>query len=113
MNITFDTAFFVSHYFSEEREILEKSREILRRSRLQSNRGIAATIVLAEFYVQGGKRSGTAEAERRFDEISEPCLEIVEFDKTVSMRAGVLRHRHQEKIPLVRLLSCCHSARMC
>jgi predicted nucleic acid-binding protein len=99
MHVTLDTTFFVDHYFSEEAEILERTIEILRRARLQGNRVIVLTIVLAEFYVQAGKRSGAAEAKRRFNEISESGLEIVDLDKTVSMRAGVLRHSYQEKIP--------------
>jgi predicted nucleic acid-binding protein len=99
MHITFDTTFFVAHYFSQESKILERTREILRRSRLQGNRGIVPTIVLAEFYVQAGKRSGAAEAQRRCDEISESGLEIISLDRTVSMKAAVLRHRYQEKIP--------------
>ena len=99
MRVTFDTTFFVIHYFSQNPRFLEKTREILRRSRLQGNRGIVPTIVLAEFYAQAAKRSGATEAERRFNEISESGLEIVNLDATISMRGGILRHRYQEKIP--------------
>jgi predicted nucleic acid-binding protein len=89
----------MSHYFSDDANILGKTKEVLRRSRLQGNRGIVPTIVLAEFYAQAAKRIGAAEAERRFNEIVESGLEIEDLGTTISKRAGVIRHKYQEKIP--------------
>jgi predicted nucleic acid-binding protein len=97
--VTFDTTFFMSHYFSENTDVLGKTKEILRRSRLQGNCGIVPTIVLAEFYAQAAKRIGAAEAERRFNEIADSGLEIQELNTIISKRAAVIRHKYLEKIP--------------
>jgi predicted nucleic acid-binding protein len=99
MKITFDTGFFMAHYFESDKRILEKTREILRRSRLLGNLGVVPTIVLAEFYAKTAKKVGASEAGRRFDEIAYSGLIIRDLDKTISRRAGSLRHKYQEKIP--------------
>ena len=99
LNVTFDTTFFLSHYFSDRAEILEKTREIIRRSRLQGNRGIVPTIVMSEFYAQAAKKIGAAEAERRFNEIVNSGLEIENLNIPISNMAGIIRHKYQEKIP--------------
>ena len=78
LHVTFDTTFFMNHYFSSDADVLGKTREILRRSRFQGNRGIVPTIVLAEFYAQAAKKIGAAEAERRFNEIANYGLEIAD-----------------------------------
>lgn len=99
LHVTFDTTFFMSHYFSADAGVLGKSREILRISRMQGNRGVVPTIVLAEFYARAAKRIGVTEAERRFNEIANSGLEIGDLNTTISKRAGVIRHKYQEKIP--------------
>ena len=99
MQVTFDTTFFVSHYFSKEESVVGKTREILRRSVLQGSRGIVPTIVLAEFYAQAAKKTGAAEADRRFKEITDYSLEVVDLDTTISRKAAILRHKYEEKIP--------------
>lgn len=97
--MTFDTTFFMRHYFTNEVEVLKSTREILRRARLQGNCGIVPTIVLAEFYAQAAKRIGASEAERRFNEIADSGLEIEDLNTTISKKAAVIRHKYQEKIP--------------
>ncbi len=57
------------------------------------------TIVLSEFYAQAAKRAGASEAERRFDEILNSGLDVVDLDPRISKRAGIIRHKYQEKIP--------------
>ncbi|MDG7000351.1 MAG: PIN domain-containing protein [Nitrososphaerota archaeon] len=99
LQITLDTTFFVRHYFSKDARVLQKTKEILRRSVLQGSRGIIPTIVLSEFYSQAAKRAGAAEAERRFNEILDFGLEVVNLDATISKKAGVLRHKYEEKLP--------------
>ena len=99
LQVTFDTTFFYRHYFSKDEAVLRKTKEILRRSVLQGSRGIVPTIVLSEFYAQAAKKTGAAEAERRFIEIIDYGLEIVNLDTTISRKAGVLRYRYKEKLP--------------
>ena len=99
INATLDTTFFMNHYFSNDNAILTRASEILRRARLQRNRGIVSTIVLAELYALAAKKTGASEAERRFDEIASSGLEIIGENTVISKRAGIIRHRYQEKIP--------------
>ena len=99
LRVTFDTTFFMSHYFSTNPSLLARTKEILRISRLQGNRGIVPAIVLAEFYAQSAKRIGAAEAERRFDEIVQSGLAISNLNQSLAKRAGIIRHKYQEKIP--------------
>lgn len=99
MHVSFDTTFFISHYFSADQSVLKKTKEILRRSRLQGSRGIVPTIVLAEFYAQSAKRIGADEAERRFHEIVQSGLVISNLTVSISKRAGIIRRKYEEKIP--------------
>lgn len=56
-------------------------------------------MVLAEFYAQTAKKAGAAEAERRLDEILSYGLEITDLTTPISKRAGIFRHKYEEKIP--------------
>ncbi len=96
---TFDTTFFVSHYFSDNDRIITKTREIIRRSRLQGNRRVIPTIVLSEFYAHAAKRIGASEAGRRFNEIAISGLDIIDLNLSICRRAGIIRHKYEEKIP--------------
>ena len=98
-HVTFDTTFFMRHYFSDDKNILTKTKEIIRRSKLQGNRGVVPTIVLSEFYAHAAKRIGASEAKRRFDEIAASGLDIVDLDLSICRRAGIIRHKYEEKIP--------------
>lgn len=89
----------MTHFFTRAGVLTDKTREILRRSILQGSRGVVPTTVLAEFYAQTAKRAGTSEAERRFSEICSYGLEITPISMPVSRRAGILRHKYEEKIP--------------
>lgn len=104
LHITFDSTFFMSHYFSNDETILRRTKEILRRSRLQGNLGVIPTVVLEEFYAQAAKRIGADEAERRFKEILDSDLVVVDLTTRISKRAGVLRHMYEEKIPWINCL---------
>ena len=53
---------------------------------------------MAEFYAQAAKRIGAGEAERKFNEIASSGFEIENLNTAVSKRAGVFRHKYQEKI---------------
>lgn len=66
---------------------------------MQGNRGIAPTIVLAEFYVQAAKRAGREEAKRKFEEVVSSDLEFPNLDAITSQEAGHPRHKYREKIP--------------
>lgn len=97
--LVLDTTFFVLHYFSTEETVQSRTREVLRRCRKIGNRGVLPTIVLSEFYAQAAKRAGAEEAKRRFHEIAESGLDIIDLDTRISEQAGVLRHSYNEKVP--------------
>jgi predicted nucleic acid-binding protein len=89
----------VLHYFSEEKEILSKTRRALQVCRKLGNKGIVPTIVLAEFYALTHKKAGKDLAEKYFNEIANSGLRIVELSVEISRQAALLRRRYEEKIP--------------
>jgi len=99
MMVVLDTTFLALHYFSTEAEVLSKTRSILNNCRKLGNKGILPTMVLAEFYALTHKRAGKDVAERRFSEIVESGLHVVELSAEISRQAGVIRRKYEEKIP--------------
>jgi predicted nucleic acid-binding protein len=97
--LVLDTTFLVLHYFSDDEDILTKTRETLRISRKLGNRAILPTIVLAEFYAQTYKRAGKSIADKHFRELLNSGLVIVPLTEQISYQAGLLRARYQEKVP--------------
>jgi predicted nucleic acid-binding protein len=97
--LVLDTTFLVLHYFSDDEDILTKTRETLRISRKLGNRAILPTIVLAEFYAQTYKRAGKSIADKHFRELLDSGLVIVPLTEQISYQAGLLRAKYQEKIP--------------
>jgi predicted nucleic acid-binding protein len=96
--IVLDTTFLVLHYFSDDENILTKTRETLRVSRKLGNRAILPTIVLEEFYAQTYKRAGRSIADKRFRELLDSGLVVAPLTEQTSYQAGLLRVRYQEKI---------------
>jgi predicted nucleic acid-binding protein len=97
--LVLDTTFLVLHYFSDDEDILTKTRETLRISRKLGNRAILPTIVLAEFYAQTYKRAGKSIADKHFRELLDSGLVIVPLTERISYQAGLLRAKYQEKVP--------------
>jgi predicted nucleic acid-binding protein len=97
--LVLDTTFLVLHYFSDDEDILTKTRETLRISRKLGNRAILPTIVLAEFYAQTYKRAGKSIADKHFRELLDSGLVIVPLTEQISYQAGFLRAKYQEKVP--------------
>jgi predicted nucleic acid-binding protein len=97
--LVLDTTFLVLHYFSDDEDILTKTRETLRISRKLGNRAILPTIVLAEFYAQTYKRAGKSIADKHFRELVDSGLVIVPLTERISYQAGFLRAKYQEKVP--------------
>lgn len=98
MIITFDTTFFVLHYFSREEELLSKTKRILYTSRKLGNKGLVPTIVLGELYALTHKKAGRDLAEKRFNEIINSGLSIVELSAEISKQAAIYRRKYEEKI---------------
>ncbi len=99
MIITFDTTFFVLHYFSNEEDVLNKTRKILTQCRKLGNKGILPTIVLGEFYALTRKTAGRDVAERYFRELVNSGLCIADLTAEIAKQAGIFRHKYQERIP--------------
>ena len=97
--LVLDTTFFILHYFSSDKTVQSRTRDVLRRCRKIGNRGVIPTIVLSEFYAQAAKRAGAEEAKRRFHEIAESGLDIIDLDTRISEQAGIIRHSYSEKVP--------------
>lgn len=99
MRVVLDTTFLALHYFSTETEITSKTRNILKACRKLGSNGILPTMVLAEFYTLTHKKAGKDMAERRFNEIIESGLHVVELSTVISRQAGIIRRKYEEKIP--------------
>jgi len=99
MIVVLDTTFFVLHYFSRDKRILDRTREVLKDSRKLGNRGIVPTIVLAEFYALTHKRAGREVAEIYFTEMVRSGLTMAPLSTEISRQAAILRAKYQERIP--------------
>jgi predicted nucleic acid-binding protein len=99
MIVTLDTTFFVMHYFSKEESLLSKTRRILYTCRKLGSRGVLPTIVLGEFYALTHKKAGRDVAEKRFNELVNSGLSIVELTAEISKQAAIFRRKYEEKIP--------------
>jgi len=99
MIVTFDTTFFVLHYFSKEKSTMDKTKRILYHCRKRGNRGLLPTIVLGEFYALTRKHAGRDVAEKYFNELSNSGLYIIDLTASISRQAGVFRIKYKEKIP--------------
>jgi len=99
MIVTFDTTFFVLHYFSKDERTLTKTRKILYTCRKLGNKGILPTIMLGEFYALTHKRVGRDVAEKYFNELVNSGLSIIDLTADISRQAGIFRSKCEEKIP--------------
>jgi predicted nucleic acid-binding protein len=94
-----DTTFFTLHYFSQDPNVLERTKAIIRSSRRLGSRGLIPVIVLAEFYALARKRAGRDVAEKYFSEIKLSGLELVSLNVAMARQAGILRAKYHEKVP--------------
>jgi|GEM_PF-247551 len=99
MIITFDTTFFVLHYFSNEEKVLDKTRKILTHCRKLGNKGIVPTIVLGEFYALTRKTASRDFAEKYFIELVNSGLDIINLTTEIAKQAGIFRQKYHEKVP--------------
>ena len=99
MIVTLDTSFLILHYFSKQPDVLKKSKAVLHHCKLPGNAGILPTVVLSETYAVVRKNAGREVAEHRFRELISSGLRVVQLSLEMARESGVLRARHQEKIP--------------
>lgn len=99
MIVALDTTFFVLHYFSEDSDLLSKTRKVLLFCRKLGNKGILPTIVLGEFYALTRKKAGRDVAEKYFAELLKSGLSIRNMTAEIARQAGVLRCKYKERIP--------------
>jgi len=93
-----DTTFFTLHYFSQDADVLQKTKAIIRSCRRLGNKGLIPSIVLAEFYALTRKRAGRDAAEKYFSEMEHSGLDIISLNAAIAKQAGILRAKYQEKI---------------
>src|SRR2546428_9638375 len=86
--VTLDTSFLILHYFSEEPDVLRKSRSVLHFCRLAGNSGVLPTVVLAEFYAIARRDAGRDVAELRLRELVDSGLEVVQLSQESARGLG-------------------------
>lgn len=99
MILVLDTTFFTLHYFSQDPDVLERTKAIIKSCRRLGNQGLLPVIVLAEFYALARKRAGRDVAEKYFSEMKLSGLDVVSLDVSVAKQAGILRAKYHEKVP--------------
>jgi predicted nucleic acid-binding protein len=91
--IVFDTRFFVEHYYSGNRRVLERTREEIRRS----HKRFVSAIVLHEVYWLTLGCEGEEVAVLRAD-LLEKDFRVVDVDAEVARVSAELRHKYKMRL---------------
>ena len=86
----YDTRFFIEHYYSKHPEILQKTKEEIRRSK---ERYVSA-IVIHEVYQLTLEREGRETAILRVN-LLEKDFKVRDVDSEIAKRSAELRHRYK------------------
>ena len=87
---TYDTRFFLEHYYSKEAETLQKTRQAIRRAK---ERFISA-IVIHEIYWLTLSQEGQETAELRAS-LLEKDFKVVKIDAEIARTSAALRHKYR------------------
>ena len=86
----YDTRFFTEHYYSKDQEVLQKTREEMRRTK---ERYVSA-IVIHEVYQLTLKTEGREAAVLRTS-LLEKDFKIINLDSTIAKSSAELRHKYK------------------
>ena len=86
----YDTRFFIEHYYSKDQEVLQKTREEMRRTK---ERYVSA-IVIHEVYQLTLKTEGREAAVLRTS-LLEKDFKIINLDSTIAKSSAELRHKYK------------------
>jgi len=86
----YDTRFFIEHYYSKDQEVLQKTREEMRRTK---ERYVSA-IVIHEVYQLTLKTEGREAAVLRTS-LLEKDFKIINVDSTIAKSSAELRHKYK------------------
>ena len=86
----YDTRFFIEHYYSKDQEVLQKTREEMRRTK---ERYVSA-IVIHEVYQLTLKTEGREAAVLRTS-LLEKDFKIMHVDSTIAKSSAELRHKYK------------------
>ena len=89
----YDTRFFIEHYYSKDKEALQRIKEEMRKSK----KGYISAIVIHEVYQLTLKREGRETAILRTRLLEKDC-KVVNIDTTIAKSSAELRHKY--KIPM-------------
>jgi len=91
--LVFDTRFFIEHYYSGDRRVLERTRTEIRRSR----RRFVSAIVLHEIFWLTLGCEGKETAVLRAD-LLEKDFRIVDVDAEIARISAELRHKYRMRL---------------
>jgi len=86
----YDTRFFIEHYYSKDSQILEKTKEEIRRSKEK----YISAIVIHEVYQLTLKREGRETAILRAN-LLEKDFKVLDVDPEIAKGSAELRHRYK------------------
>ncbi|MEM3470424.1 MAG: PIN domain-containing protein [Thermoproteota archaeon] len=89
----YDTRFFIEHYYSEDREILAKTINMLRTDKNK----VVSSIVIHEVYRFTMEKDGKEQAELR-TRLLEKEFKVVDVDVQIAKISAKLRHKY--RIPM-------------
>lgn len=89
----YDTRFFIEHYYSKDREALQRIREEMRKTKEK----YISAIVIHEVYQLTLKREGRETAVLRTN-LLEKDFKIINIDTKIAKSSAELRHKY--KIPM-------------
>ncbi len=90
---TFDTRFFIEHYYSNDPRIQRSTKELIARSRDR----FISTITISEVYKLALEREGRETAKLRVNLLAKD-FRVVDVDKETAVQGAELRHKY--RIPL-------------
>ncbi|MBS7655861.1 PIN domain-containing protein [Candidatus Bathyarchaeota archaeon] len=90
----YDTRFFIEHYYSKDREILQKTKEEIRKTKKR----YISVITIHEIYKLTLELEGRETAILRVS-LLEKDFKVVNIDSEIAKNSAELRHKY--KIPLV------------
>jgi predicted nucleic acid-binding protein len=93
-----DSRFFVEHYYSKDKNILQKTNQKMKEL-IQANEGIIPTIVVCETIQIICTREGKQKAEMIYLSIMASGIKIEELTPSIAKEAGILKSLHKD-IPI-------------
>jgi predicted nucleic acid-binding protein len=91
--VVFDTRFFIEHYYSDDQQVLRRTKDEIRRNRSK----FVSSVVLHEVYWLTLSTEGRETAVLRAD-LLEKDFRVVDVDAEIARLSAELRHKYKMRL---------------